>query len=70
MTAMSDIAGLVADARSAIEAADTTEAIRHVAATVSGKKSPLSEASRALGSMDPESKKELGRQLHEARTTV
>jgi phenylalanyl-tRNA synthetase alpha chain len=65
-----DVVALVAEARSAIESADTLEIIRHVAASVSGKKSPLAEAWRALGSMDPEARKELGRQLHEARTTV
>jgi phenylalanyl-tRNA synthetase alpha chain len=70
MTAASDVAGLVADARGAIAAAGTTEEIRHVTATVTGKRSPLAEASRALGSMDPGSRKELGRQLHEARTEV
>jgi phenylalanyl-tRNA synthetase alpha chain len=32
--------------------------------------SPLAEASRALGSMDAKDRKELGRQLHEARTAV
>ncbi|MGD0882894.1 MAG: phenylalanine--tRNA ligase subunit alpha [Acidimicrobiales bacterium] len=65
-----DIPTQVAEARRAIEAADTTDAIRHVATTVLGKKSPLAEASRALGSMDPEARKELGRQLHEARAVV
>ena len=65
-----DVDALVVEARSAIESADTLEAIRHVGASVSGKKSALAEASRALGSMDPEARKELGRRLHEARTTV
>ena len=65
-----DIDGLVADARSAIGAAATTEEIRHVGATVTGKKSPLAEASRALGALDPDARKELGRQLHEARAEV
>ena len=70
MTTGPDLAGLVADARAAIDAAATTEAIRAVAATVTGKKSALAEASRALGSMDADARKELGRQLHEARTEV
>jgi len=70
MTGGPDITGLVADARDAIGAAATTEEIRAVAATVTGKKSALAEASRALGSMDADARKELGRQLHEARTEV
>jgi len=65
-----DLDALVAEARDAIAAASTTEEIRHVGATVTGKKSPLAEASRALGGMDPEARKELGRRLHEARTEV
>jgi phenylalanyl-tRNA synthetase alpha chain len=40
------------------------------AASVTGKKSPLAQAGRALGSLEPEARKELGRQLHEARATV
>ena len=65
-----DVDALVAEARTAIEAADTTEAIRRVSAAVSGKKSALAVASRALGSMDADARKELGRRLHEARSTV
>jgi phenylalanyl-tRNA synthetase alpha chain len=53
-----------------VEAAASTEAIRAVAASVTGKKSPLAQAGRALGSLEPEARKELGRQLHEARATV
>jgi phenylalanyl-tRNA synthetase alpha chain len=65
-----DVTGLVADARAAIAAARTTEEIRHVAATLTGKRSPLAEASRTLGSMDPDDRRELGRRLHEARSEV
>jgi len=65
-----DVDAMVADARAAIESADTLDAIRQVGASMSGKKSALAEASRALGSMDPDARKELGRRLHEARTTV
>ena len=54
-----DIETLVADARAAIEGADSLEAIRAVAAAVSGKKSPLAEAGRALGAMDEAARKEL-----------
>jgi phenylalanyl-tRNA synthetase alpha chain len=41
-----------------------------VAATVSGKKSALAQASRALGALDPDARREAGRQLHEARTSI
>ncbi len=61
---------LVEEARAAITAAASTEEIRQVAAAVSGKRSPLNEASRGLGSFDPETRKEVGRILHEARSTV
>ncbi len=41
-----------------------------MAAAVTGKKSPLAQAGRHLGSLDPDARKELGQRLHEARTTV
>ncbi len=65
-----DIDTLVDAARAAIAAARTTEDIRNVAALVSGKKSPLAEASRSLGGLEPDARKEAGRRLHEARTTI
>ncbi len=70
MTDGLDVESLLDEARTAIASATSSEAIRLVAASVSGKKSPLAEASRHLGSLDPEARKELGRQLHEARTTI
>ncbi len=57
-------------ARTAVAAATTTEEIREVAAAVTGKKSALAQAGRRLGSLEPEERKELGRELHEARATV
>ncbi len=65
-----DIDALVDEARSYIEAAQSTEEIRQMTANVSGKKSPIAEAHRALGGLDPEERKELGRRLHGARTTI
>jgi phenylalanyl-tRNA synthetase alpha chain len=65
-----DIDAMVLEARSSIEAAQTTEDIRRVTARVSGKRSPLAEAHRSLGGLDPEARKELGRRLHEARSTI
>jgi phenylalanyl-tRNA synthetase alpha chain len=70
VTVSVDVEGLVEQARAAIAAADSTEDIRAVGAAVSGKRSPLAEASRALGSMGPDDRKELGRRLHEARSAV
>ncbi|MGH9097018.1 MAG: phenylalanine--tRNA ligase subunit alpha [Acidimicrobiales bacterium] len=65
-----DIETLVADAEAAIAAAGTTEDITRVATQVAGKKSPVSEAHRSLGKLDPEARKQLGQRLHEARTTI
>ena len=65
-----DVDRLVADASAAIEGARSTEALRQVAAAVTGKKSPLSEAHRALGGLDEAERKELGGMLHRARTTI
>ena len=65
-----DIESLVADAEAAIAAAGTTEDITRVATQVAGKKSPISEAHRSLGKLDPEARKRLGQRLHEARTTI
>src|ERR1035437_8384767 len=48
----------------------STEDIRQVATEVGGKRSPLAEVQRALGALDPEPSKELGRLLYEARTTI
>src|ERR1700722_19462733 len=70
MTGASEFDDLVEAARAAIAAADSTEAIRRVATSLTGKKSPLAGASRHLGSLEPEARREAGRQLHEARSTV
>jgi phenylalanyl-tRNA synthetase alpha chain len=70
VTGPPDIDALVEAARSAVAEAVSTEDIRRVAASVSGKKSPLAEASRALGSLPPEERKTLGRRLHEARAVI
>jgi phenylalanyl-tRNA synthetase alpha chain len=70
MTGSVDIDAVVADARVAIGSASSLEEIRQVAASVSGKKSPLAAISRGLGSLDPDSRRVLGRELHEARATI
>ena len=65
-----DVDELVEQARAAVAAADSTEDIRQVATSLTGKKSPLAQASRHLGSLDPDARREAGRRLHEARSTV
>ena len=70
MTAPLDVDELVERARAAIAAAQSTEAIREVTASVSGKKSPLAQASRGLGALDADARRHLGKVLHEARSTV
>jgi len=68
--ALPDVEALVAAATAAIAGAATTEEIRAVAAAVTGKRSPLAEASRALGQMAPDERKALGQRLGDARATV
>jgi phenylalanyl-tRNA synthetase alpha chain len=70
MVEPAEIDALVERARVAIAAAGSTEEIREVAAKVAGKKSALARAGRQLGSLEPESRKQLGRTLHQARATV
>ena len=70
MVEPAEIDALVERARVAIAAAGSTEEIREVAAKVAGKKSALARAGRQLGSLEPESRKQLGRALHQARATV
>jgi phenylalanyl-tRNA synthetase alpha chain len=65
-----EVDALVDAARDAVAAATTTEEIRAVAATVSGKRSPLAEAGRTLGALDPEARKALGQRLNAARAAV
>jgi phenylalanyl-tRNA synthetase alpha chain len=65
-----DVEALVEQARAAVADARTTEQIRQVAASLTGKKSALAQASRGLGALDPDARKEIGQRLHEARATV
>jgi phenylalanyl-tRNA synthetase alpha chain len=65
-----DPVSLLDEARAAIAAASSTEAIREVAAAVSGRKSPLAEAGRSLAGLDPDARRELGRRLNEVRSVV
>jgi phenylalanyl-tRNA synthetase alpha chain len=70
MTDPLDIDQLVEQAKVDVADARSTEDIRRVAAAVSGKKSPLAQASRGLGALDAGARKELGQRLHEARATI
>ena len=70
MTEPVDVGALVEQARTAAAAARSTEDIRPVAATYTGKKSVLAEVGRSLGGLEPDARKELGRTLHEARGTI
>jgi phenylalanyl-tRNA synthetase alpha chain len=65
-----DLESLLDDARKAIASATTTEQIRSVAVSVSGKKSPLAAAGRSLGGLDADARREAGRQLQETRAAV
>ncbi len=65
-----DLPTLLDEARTAIASATTTEEIRTVAASVSGKKSPLASAGRVLGGLDADTRRELGRQVQEARAVI
>ncbi|HEY7917446.1 MAG TPA: phenylalanine--tRNA ligase subunit alpha [Acidimicrobiales bacterium] len=70
MTGTLDIEAVVEEARAAVGSASSLEEIRQVAASVSGKKSPLAVLSRGLGALDPDRRRVLGQKLHEARTTI
>jgi phenylalanyl-tRNA synthetase alpha chain len=70
VTGAVDIDRLVNEAQEAIASARSLEDIRKVAASVSGKKSALAEASRGLGALDAAARRELGQRLHDARTKL
>jgi phenylalanyl-tRNA synthetase alpha chain len=65
-----DADSLVSTAQAAIAGARSVEEIRQVAASVSGKRSPLAEASRSLGALEPAARKAVGQKLHQARTAI
>ena len=70
MSEKSDIEQIVSNGAAAIEAAPTTDALAQVETELFGKRSALTGAHRSLGSLDPDRRKEAGRQLHEARSTL
>ncbi|MGD0312247.1 MAG: phenylalanine--tRNA ligase subunit alpha [Acidimicrobiales bacterium] len=70
MSDLPDVDGLVGQAETAVAGAASTEEIRLVAASLTGKKSALAQASRSLGGLEPDARKELGRRLNEARSAI
>ncbi len=65
-----DIDGLARAAEEAIGAAPSTDALAQVETEYLGKRSALTRAHRALGGLDPEARREAGRQLNEVRTRL
>jgi phenylalanyl-tRNA synthetase alpha chain len=65
-----EIEQIVNEGNAAIGAASSLEALTQVDTELFGKRSALSAAHRTLGSLDPDARKEAGRQLHEARALL
>jgi phenylalanyl-tRNA synthetase alpha chain len=65
-----EIEPIVKEGGAAIEAAASTDALAQVEVELFGKRSALSGAHRSLGSLDPDARKEAGRQLQEARAVL
>src|SRR5260370_22233860 len=62
-----DIEGIAGDGERAIAGAVSTEVLAQVETEFLGKRSALTLAHRTLGGLDPEARKEAGRQLKEVR---
>jgi phenylalanyl-tRNA synthetase alpha chain len=65
-----DIEAIARDAAALIADAPSTAALLQVETELLGKKSILTSAHRALGGVDPEARRELGRQLNEVRASL
>ena len=65
-----DIEGIAGDGERAIAAADSTESLAQVETEYLGKRSALTRAHRTLGGLDPDARKEAGRQLNEVRARL
>ncbi|HLH27737.1 MAG TPA: phenylalanine--tRNA ligase subunit alpha [Acidimicrobiales bacterium] len=61
-----EVEALVAEATQSLEAASTSEEVRALAGSVVGNRSPLARLRAGLRDLDPDARRELGRQLHEA----
>ncbi len=62
--------GIATSGAAAIAAATTSEALTQVETEFLGKRSVMAQAHRALGQLSPEERKEVGRQLHDARAVL
>ena len=65
-----DIGAIAREGKAAIDAAATSAALALVETELLGKRSVLAGAHRALGALSAEDRREVGRQLHEARGTL
>ncbi len=65
-----DIDALVSDGVTAAEAAATTDELRSLTATLVGNRSPLGQVRAGLGRFDPETKREVGKLVHQAFATL
>jgi phenylalanyl-tRNA synthetase alpha chain len=66
----SSFGGIRREGEAAIAAARTSEDLTQVGIELFGKRSQLAGAHRSLGTLDPEARKEAGRQLHEIRAAL
>lgn len=65
-----ELAEIEADARAALEAAGSLDSLDEAERLALGRKSRFSNLYQQLGSLPPESKKEVGRRLHELRRRI
>jgi phenylalanyl-tRNA synthetase alpha chain len=62
-----DADGLERDAAAAVADATSTVALEEVESSVLGKRGPLAQAHRQLGTLDPDARRQAGKILHETR---
>ncbi|WP_419920052.1 phenylalanine--tRNA ligase subunit alpha [Candidatus Poriferisocius sp.] len=67
---MSEAEQVVAEARQKAMSAATLDELSTVRTAVSGKRSPLAQARKALGTMDPEARRNLGKALNAAQAAI
>jgi phenylalanyl-tRNA synthetase alpha chain len=65
-----DIEGLAGEGERAIAGAASSDALAQVETEYLGKRAALTRAHRALGGLDPDARREAGRQLNEVRTRL
>ena len=67
---MQNLDELSSEILSAVEAADTTDALEAVRIDALGKKGRISLMMRELGGMDPEARKAAGQELNKVKDTI